>query len=124
MKSDQYIELDWLQKWNLYCPTKIAIKDGDTGREFSYSQFFDHAARGARFLKDKYNINPGDRVAVLSTNELEYVFLFFALQRLGAVLVPINFRLTQREVEHIVSDCEPKLVVHQPDYQEIVRHLK
>jgi fatty-acyl-CoA synthase len=123
MNSASFIELDWLQKWNLYSPQAIAIKDGDTGREVSYSKFYEMAARGAGFLKSKYQIQAGDRVAVLSTNELEYVFLFFALQRLGATLVPINFRLTQREVEHIVSDCEPKLIVHQPEYTGIVQNI-
>src|SRR5690349_5014393 len=121
MNATAFIELDWLQKWNQYSPQSIAIKDGDTGREFTYGKFYEMAARGAGFLKSKYQIEAGDRVAVLSTNELEYVFLFFALQRLGATLVPINFRLTQREVEHIVSDCEPKLIVHQAEYTGIVQ---
>ncbi|MEZ0393095.1 MAG: AMP-binding protein, partial [Pseudobdellovibrionaceae bacterium] len=124
MNADGFIELDWLAKWNLYSPAKIAVQDGDTGRQISYGQFYEKAARGAGFLKAKYNINPGDRVAVLSTNELEYVFLFFALQRLGAILVPINYRLTQREVDHIVSDCEPKLIVHQPEYKSIIQNLQ
>lgn len=116
-------ELDWLKKWNMYSPTGVAIKDGDTGREFTYAQFYQAATHGAAFLKSEYGVGPGDRVAVLSTNELEYVFLFFAVQRLGATLVPINFRLTQREVEHIVSDCQPKLLVHQPEYAPIVKSL-
>jgi fatty-acyl-CoA synthase len=116
-------ELDWLKQWNLYSPNAVAIKDGDTGREVTYSQFYAAACAGAAFLKSQFQIQPGDRVAVLSTNELEYVFLFFALQRLGATLVPINFRLTQREVEHIVSDCTPKLVVYQAEYDAIVHNL-
>ncbi len=117
-------ELDWLKQWKLFSPNAVAIKDGDTGREYTYAQFFAAAAAGASFLKSKYQIQAGDRVAVLSVNELEYVFLFFALQRLGATLVPINFRLTQREVDHIVSDCTPKLVVHQSDYAAIASSLQ
>ncbi len=116
-------ELDWLKQWNLYSPNAVAIKDGDTGREVTYAQFYAAACAGAAFLKSQFQVQPGDRVAVLSTNELEYVFLFFALQRLGATLVPINFRLTQREVEHIVSDCTPKLVVYQAEYDAIVHNL-
>jgi len=116
-------ELDWLKQWKLYSPDAIAIKDGDTGREISYGQFYSAATVGASFLRSKFQIQPGDRVAILSTNELEYVFLFFALQRLGATLVPINYRLTQREVEHIVTDCTPKLVVYQSEYTELVSNL-
>jgi fatty-acyl-CoA synthase len=116
-------ELDWLKKWNAFSPRNIAIKDGDTGREISYSDFYQAATQGAAFLHKQFGIKFGDRVAVLSTNELEYVFLFFALQRLGAILVPINFRLTQREVEHIVSDCEPALIVHQSEYANLISSL-
>lgn len=116
-------ELDWIKKWSLYAPQTIAVVDGDTGREFSYQQLYSISQKGAEVLSQKYQISKGDRVAIISANELEYVFLFFSLQRLGAILVPINFRLTQREVEHIVGDCGPKLVVSQDAYSEIVNNL-
>lgn len=117
------MELDWLKRWKLYSPKNIAIKDGETGREFSYAKLFELANRGAHFLHNDYGVRKGDRVAVLATNELEYVFLFFALQRLGAILVPVNFRLTHREVDHIITDCSPKLVLFQEAYREIVDNL-
>lgn len=117
------IELDWLKKWNLYSPNSVAIKDGETGREYTYKSFYQLSLKGADFLKNKYNILPGDRVAVLAMNELEYLFLFYSLQRLGAIMVPVNFRLTQREVDHIVSDCEPALIVYQEAYTEIIDNL-
>ncbi len=116
-------ELDWLKKWNQFAPQSVALKDGDTGREFTYQQFFQAAICGADFLKKQFEIKAGDRIAVLSMNELEYIFLFFAAQRLGAILVPINFRLTSREVEHIVSDCQPKLIVHQAEYSALIETL-
>jgi fatty-acyl-CoA synthase len=113
-------ELDWLKRWNQYSPAKIAIKDGDTGRQYSYRDFYFSSLRGAAFLRDRFNVQAGDRVAVLSLNELEYLFLFFSCARLGATLVPISFRLTQREVRHIVNDCSPKLLIHQEEYTELV----
>lgn len=117
------MELDWLKRWKIYSPKNIAIKDGETGREFSYADFYDLANKGAHLLSQSYGIHKGDRVAVLASNELEYVFLFFALQRLGAVMVPVNFRLTQREVNHIISDSNPKLILFQETYQEIIENL-
>lgn len=116
-------ELDWLKKWNLYAPNSIAVVDGDTGRQFSYHELFEISQLGADILSKKYDIEKGDRVVILSGNELEYVFLFFALQRLGAILVPVNFRLTQREVDHIVGDCGPKLIVHQDAFTEIIQNI-
>lgn len=117
------MELDWLKRWKLYSPNNIAIKDGETGREFSYAKLFELANRGARLLHSEFGVRKGDRVAILATNELEYVFLFFALQRLGAILVPVNFRLTQREVDHIITDSSPKLILFQEAYREIVENL-
>ena len=70
------LELDWLKRWNLYSPGKVAIKDGDTGREYSYAKLYEMANRGAHVLAEQYQISKGDRVAILATNELEYVFLF------------------------------------------------
>ncbi len=113
------IELDWLKRWNLYSPNAVAIKDGETGREYSYADFYRYTNITAHLLKTEYGISKGDRVAVLATNELEYVFLFFALQRLGAILVPINFRLTVREVDHIITDCSPKLLIRQEDLEKL-----
>jgi fatty-acyl-CoA synthase len=115
-------ELDWLKKWNMYSPQAVALKDGDTGQTYTYSQFYQAALAGAEQLR-QWGVSKGDRVAVLATNELEYVILFFAAQRLGAILVPINFRLTQREVEHIVQDSDPTLILFQEPYREIVSSL-
>jgi fatty-acyl-CoA synthase len=62
-------------------------------------------------LRSRFAIERGDRVACLAQNELDYVSLFFATQRLGAILVPVNFRFTASEVGHIVRDSGAKLVV-------------
>jgi fatty-acyl-CoA synthase len=63
--------LDWLEKWNLYSPEGIALKDGDSLREISYSKFYDLACKGAAFLKKNFKISSGDRIAVLAQNELD-----------------------------------------------------
>lgn len=118
------MELDWLKRWNLYAPEKIAVKDGDTGDSLTYRQLFQASVANAQDLKTRYKVKKGDRVAVLAMNELDYVVLFFATQRVGAILVPINFRLTYREVEHIVSDCAPTLLVYQEAFRELANQLK
>lgn len=97
----------------------MALKDGETGREVRYADFFREALRGAEALRS-LGVARGDRVAVLSPNELEYVFLFFAAQRLGAVLVPINYRLTSREVEHILNDSSAKVLIYHPEFKGVV----
>lgn len=117
------MELDWLKRWNQYSPGKIALKDGETGRALTYSQLFRSALAKAHELRTQYGIEKNDRIAVIANNDLDYVVLFFAAQRLGAILVPVNFRLTYREVEHIVSDSEPALLVYQEAFADLAGQL-
>jgi fatty-acyl-CoA synthase len=115
-------ELDWLKRWQKYSPERIAIKDGETGTQFSYRQLYTWACRGAAVLTD-LGLQHGDRIAVLSMNELEYVGLFFAAQRIGAVIVPLNYRLTQREINDIVSDSRPALIVFNKEFSNLLENL-
>ena len=80
--------------------------------------------RLAGVLRSRMNIVKGDRVAVLAQNELEYIILFFATQRLGAILVPVNFRFTSSEVGHIISDSGAKLLIAQQALWPVVEPLK
>ncbi len=115
----QNIELDWLQKWALFAPTKIALRDGDSDRALTYQDFYQGSRRGAGFLQTQFHVKAGDRVAMVANNHLDLFVLFFACLRLGALLVPINNRLTQRELDHILGDCEPTVFVGQTCYYDL-----
>ncbi|MGZ6480459.1 MAG: class I adenylate-forming enzyme family protein [Bdellovibrionales bacterium] len=117
------IELDWLKRWKLYAPDSIALQEGETKRCFTYSELFDLSVKAAELLAERYRIRKGDRVAVFSQNRSEYVALFFGLQRLGAILVPLNFRLTSREVNHILGDCAPKMFIYESEFESLVAEL-
>ena len=67
---------------------------------------------------------PGDRIAVLADNCLEYVCLYGAVARIGAVLVPINSRAIGDEIHHVLSDTEPRLVVAGDSYQDAIVALR
>lgn len=108
-----HLETDWLKRWAMYSPNAVALVDDATGESITYLQAFERSNRLARFLTYVKGVKPGDRVAVLSTNELDYVLLFFAVQKTGAVLVPMNFRLTPPELQYIVDDAKPTLVIEQ-----------
>ncbi len=112
------IRTDWLERWALYRPDQVALQDADTGRRYTYAQAKAVVNRAARVLRDELGVQEGDRFAVLSTNELEYVFLLFAAQKIGAILVPLNFRLAPRELEWILADSEPSLLVVQHQFDE------
>lgn len=118
-----HYELDWLKRWARYAPESVAIRCADSDRTFTYRDFYERSAALASSLREKHGITRGDRVAILALNEPETFFLFFALQRLGAMLVPVNFRFTAREVDHVLRDSGAKLFIHQAGFSDVVEKL-
>ena len=86
---------DWIGRWGRSFPDREALVDVIDDRRYTYGELSDDIHRMADLLSNHLGIEPGDRVAVLSFNRVEYIKLFFALSRLGAILVPLNFRLAR-----------------------------
>lgn len=105
------VELDWLKRWAMYAPANIALQSGEEGRAFTYRELYARSNRVAKALRERFDVRAGDRVAAVVQNELDYITLFFATQRLNAILVPVNFRFTRSEVEHICRDSGAKLII-------------
>ena len=117
------MQMDWFKKWKEYSPSRVALHDGDSGRKLTYKECYERICQITHFLKEEYHFSVGDRVAVIAQNELDYILLFFALQRLRLVLVPINFRLKAKEWDYILEDCQPKLLLYQEDMLSEVEKL-
>ncbi|MFN7270442.1 MAG: AMP-binding protein, partial [bacterium] len=66
--------------------------------------------RVARLLTDLGFVR-GDRLAIFLANRVEFIDVLIACLKLGVIIVPINILYREREIGHIVSDAEPKLVV-------------
>ncbi len=76
--------------------------------------FADHAARVAsvaRAFREIYDVQPGDRVAILAANCPEWIISFWATVSLGAVAVGLNGWWTRDEILYGIADCKPKLIV-------------
>lgn len=69
----------------------------------------------------KAGVEAGDRIAILSHNNLEFVDLYGAAARMGAILVPINWRQSFDEIAYVVSDVTPKMVIADAAHQEALR---
>ena len=69
-------------------------------------------------LRDRLEVARGDRVAVLALNTTDTLEVQFACGRLGAVFVPLNTRLTVPELQFIVGDAAPKVMIHDADLAE------
>jgi len=117
-------KFDWLKEWAKLSPTAIAIKDGNSGEEWSYQKLFELSQSTATFLQSKFDLKKGDRIAVLSKNHWRYVVLYFALQRLGAILVPINFRLAAPEIDYVLKDSGAKVFIFAREFDEIVQQFQ
>lgn len=111
---------DWISKWALYSPNKIAIQEHGSGKEISYKSLNDCANGFVNYLSSEYHIVKGDRVAVLAEYDIEFVALFSAAQKAGFILVPINYRLAQAEVADILLDASPKLILTKNKYSHLV----
>jgi len=83
-------------------------------RAWTYSQVEVEAQRIASGLQS-LGVVAGDRVAMLVRNRPEFVFIFFAIQRLGAVAVPMDVRLQGAEIGHVLADSGARVLVHDED---------
>lgn len=117
------VELDWLKKWATYSPSAVAFVDESTGKKFTYKDCHNISRSLARELSSKHAVSKGDRVALYATNHIETVFLFFAVMRLGAILVPINFRLAPREIDYILNDSGAKVFFYEKQFEKNVSQL-
>ncbi|MGZ3693751.1 MAG: acyl-CoA synthetase [Bdellovibrionota bacterium] len=118
------IELDWLKRWATYSPRAVALRCADSNRTFSYRELYERSNYLAQQLRTCFQLQKGERVAVLAQNEPETIFLFFALQRIGAILVPINFRLAPREIDHVLADSGAKLLIWQNSFASTMSELE
>jgi fatty-acyl-CoA synthase len=113
---------DWTAHHAYSQPDKVAIVDLHTGREFSYAELNERAARLADWLR-KQGVVKGDRIAVLALNCPEFMELEFACSKIGAVALPVNWRLTVPELEYIFSDSTPKVLAHDVAFRDAALEL-
>jgi fatty-acyl-CoA synthase len=89
--------------------------DLGSSRRFTYAEFDVRVGRLAGHLRNACAVGKGDRVAVLALNSTDTLEVQFACFRIGAIFVPLNTRLTVPELQFIVGDAAPKLMIHDDD---------
>ena len=110
-------QADWLSKWAGYTPGRMFIREHNRDISWTYADFNRRAESFAEFLTKKYKIKKGDRVAVYSKNSSEHILLFGACVKTGAILVPLNFRLTPREINTLIADAEPQIFYYDSEFK-------
>lgn len=99
-----------------FAPDKTAISF--EGTRLSYAAFAARIERTATALKQELGVSRGDRVAILSLNRPDYLVLLYACARLGAILVPLNWRLAVAEQLFILSDAGAKVLVLEQAFED------
>lgn len=104
-----------------FSPDKTAI--AFEGKRLSYAVFAARIERAATALKQELGVGRGDRVAILSLNRPDYLVLLYACARLGAMLVPLNWRLAIAEQLFILTDAGAKVLVLEQAFEGILPQL-
>lgn len=102
-------------------PEKVAIVFED--EDVSYLELHKNSNKVARMLQ-KMGIRKGDRVGVLLNNCVEYMEIYFAVATIGAIFVPLNWRLVGRELEFQLNDCEAKTLFFHDSFSKTVDEIK
>ena len=93
------------------------------GTEYTYAEFGERVNRLSNVLAD-HGVEQGDRVALLAPNTHYFLETLYATNQLGAVFVPMNYRLVGEEFEYILDDCEANTVIADYDYAHEIEKVR
>ena len=105
----------------LLAPNREGLVCEDVRR--SFKELNERSSRLANAMRN-LGVGHGDRVAVLALNEPEYYDLLFGLGKIGAILVPVNYRLAGPEIRFILEDSGAKILIFGKEYTEVVDSIR
>jgi long-chain acyl-CoA synthetase len=112
------ISRDLLKNAVLQHKERIFLIDSNNDATLTYHEFYKKVLLFASKLK-KLNVNKGDHVVLFLDNSVEFIVAYFAIWHIGAVVVPLNFFLHEKEISFIVKDSCPKFVVAKEESKHI-----
>jgi len=105
---------DWIDRHAAFTPDKPAL--GDADGDLDYRALAARVAQLAGVLRGPLGVAPGDRVAFIGYNCGDLLALLFACARVGAIFLPLNWRLAPPEHHYIVNDCTPRALFVRPEF--------
>jgi fatty-acyl-CoA synthase len=111
----------WVKRWSELNPAKTAIIVDDL--QISYRQLYGRYSRTASWLFAR-GIRKGHRVSVLLRNCPEFIEVYLACARLGAIFVPLNFRVTASELAYFIDDAQPRMLIFNSGYAALVEDAR
>jgi fatty-acyl-CoA synthase len=113
---------EWVFKRAVTYPEGPFLKEEEE-RSFTNREFNGRVNRMAHALA-AWGGGRGERIAALMTNSSEFLEIFFACAKTGAIMVPLNFRLAVPELVYILEDCAPRVLVYSADFAAKAGDLK
>lgn len=114
---------DWIAHHAHFAPDSPALSDAWTGWRVTYAELDARVGRLAGHLAGALGVCRGDRVAMLALNSTEHFEVMFACRRIGAVFLPLNWRLTVSELTYIVQDAAPRCLLFGGDFADTAAAL-
>lgn len=115
---------DLLSKRAHLNPDREALLDAASGRRYNYAELNARANRLANFLRKGLGVQKGDRVSILAYNSVVYIDLLYGLAKIGAIFAPLNWRLTARELTFIIHDCQPRVLIYDPEFESTLSEMR
>ena len=115
---------DWISHHADLSPEKEAMRALSSGRRFTYQALNERVARAARHFRDVLGVARGERIAILSHNDSDVFEIQFACRRIGAIFLPLNWRLAVPELEFICNDATPKILVYGNEFEAESHDIK
>jgi acyl-CoA synthetase (AMP-forming)/AMP-acid ligase II len=112
-----------LTKRSKISSNKEAFVEFEKQRRFTFLALNKRCNKTANALLS-LGVKPGDRVATLCKNGIEFVESYFALAKIGAVMVPVNWRLVANEANYILTDAGATVLLFDTDFNQLVGQVK
>lgn len=108
---------DFLDIGNAICPNRDLIVF--EGKRWSFARAYDRVNRLAKGLRD-LGVQKGDRIGMLQVNCNQYVEVYFASAKVGAIFVPLNFRAKVEELSYVIDNASVKIIFVGQRYLQMI----
>ncbi|HEX7416055.1 MAG TPA: long-chain fatty acid--CoA ligase [Smithellaceae bacterium] len=112
---------EWISKRAILQPDKPFLMEKD--KAYNNRQFNERVNKVAHAL-GRLGVTKGERVALLMSNCSEFLEIFFACSKTGAIMVPLNFRLAVPEILYILQDSAPSVLIYSSEFASKVQEIK
>lgn len=112
----------WIDYHARRTPARIAI-DQVSGVTLTYADLHSRITRLTSVLLTS-GVQAGDRIAVLARNDHRFFEIQYACSRIGAIMVPLNWRLSDNELSEIVADFQPRVLFHDEHHEATAVQLR